>query len=114
MSATIIEAGTLPPGGLPIEMFGGVVTASSGSANEISRIQIQDPLTGNLVYKKVVVGSPTVTLTLQGGTPPSLGGAVDVSPFGVTGGNYRVVSATPSSSSGEFPSYSIVCEDFEI
>lgn len=112
--ATIIQVGALPPGTLPIELYGGLVTSMSGSPNEISRTVITDPLTGNLIYKRVIMGNSTITLTLQGGTPPGVGAPVDVGALGVAGGLYKCISAAPSGSSGEVASFSIVAEDFSL
>lgn len=110
---TIIEVGAIPAGALPIEWSGGLATALSGSPNEISRSTLTDQLTGNLIHKRVIMGAPTITVTLQGGTPPDVGATISLAEFGVSG-DYRVISNAPSGSSGELPTYSIVCEDFSL
>jgi hypothetical protein len=110
----IIEVGALPPGTLPVEWQGGLATSISGSPSEVSRTEITDPITGARIYKRVIMGNPSVTVTLQGGAPPAIGSDVDLGIFGVSGGAYKVISNAPSGSSGELPSYSIVCEDFSI
>lgn len=109
--ATKIFGGTKPTGMLPLEYAGGLITQMSSSPRESGRLEISDPVTNDLVYKEITAMAPDLQVTLQGGTPPAIGGSFDASMFGVTG-NYKVTGVGPAGNSGEFPSVTIYCEDF--